>query len=185
MLRKGVQMRVRLFAIVAALLLLATALPFTATAAAPNIGRISGTSYVDGNGNETLPLCGFAERPYTIGFNYSGSGDQLGGTGSGELTVFVAGSFLFFNGPIEIGGQPAFILGSATVMCPLSGYAILSGLYSIVVGGSVIPTGFVSQALEPGDNVCGSIFGTMSDGVHRNQGRLSLTLTAAGDSCIV
>ena len=178
-------MRVRLFAVVTALLLLVVALPFTATAAAPNVGRVSSSSYVDLAGSETLPLCGSPQQTpanFTIGVNYSGTGDLLGGTGSGTLNVTTFGTFMNFNGEIEIGGQPATIVGGASMMCFTSGYAILMFGGFNVFGGGISSFGIGTQALEPGDIVCGDLVGTMSDGVHPNQGRLSLTFS--GQECL-
>lgn len=137
------------------------AFPFTASAAVPNIGRISATSYVDLAGSESFPLCGqygFAN----VGVSYSGVGPDLRGAGSGALELSISGPITTFIGTVSIKGESASVEGLAAMICTTEGSAILYGDASINVDG---------------DFLCDSLSGSLNDGVHRNQGRLSLTMS--------
>lgn len=139
-------------------------LPFTASAAAPNIGRISATSYVDLAGSESFPLCGqygFAN----VGVSYSGFGPDLGGAGSGALELSISGPITTFIGTVSINGDSASVEGLAAMICTTEGSAILYGDASVNVDGEFL---------------CGNLSGSLTDGVHRNQGRLSLLLSGFG-----
>ena len=154
-------LRLRLIVCLVALLTALAALPFSASAATPNIGRMTATSYVDLAGNETFPLCGqygFAN----VGVTYSGVGPDLGGSGSGGLELSISGPIMTYVGTVSINGTPAAIEGVAVLICTTDGSAILSGDASVNVDG---------------DLLCGSLTGSLQDGVHRNQGRLSLTMS--------
>src|SRR5690349_4285636 len=115
----GEDVRRRLFGMLAVLGVLLAVVPFAATAAAPDTGRISSTSYTDMAGYETNSLCGLsgdvgalapaASIETTVSF--SGTGANLGGSGTGTLTIYLYGDGMDFNGQLEINGETYSIYG--------------------------------------------------------------------------
>ena len=180
-------MRMRLLAIVSALLVMAVALPLTASAAAPNTARLSATSYTDTAGSETNPLCdpeALTESIINAVVSYSGVGPELGGTGTGDLVITILGETFTVTGELTIDGQPAFISGEGELACFTSGYAMVSGVFT-ASGEEIVTPPVGTLALEPGEVVCGDMFGYIMDGVHQNQGRVSLTLSGSTEGCEV
>ena len=168
-------MRRRLLGVVAVIALLLVVFPIAATAQTSNTARITSTSYLDGAGSETDPLC---EQTSTITttVNYSGLGPELGGSGTGELTIDVeAGSVAIF-GTIDIDGSPATIEAFGGVTCLLGSFGFVQGEIT-VFGGEIVNGEVGALALEEGEVVVGTFSGTLTDGVHPRQGRLFLMLS--------
>jgi|GEM_PF-7077675 len=162
----------RLIGLISALALLLVVFPLTTAAATPNIARISSTTYLDTSGSENESLCETAFSTINIGASYSGVGEALGGSGAGELEIFVTYGSFVVRGEVQVNGEPVTIVGGGTLNCFLPGYAMVQGDFAIT-GGSFEP-GAVA-ALEPGEQVVGMFTGSITDGVHPRQGRVSLT----------
>lgn len=145
--------------------------PFAASAGAPSVARISATSYLDAAGTEYDSICEQDNNDpgsLTASVNYSGIGSELPGSGTGELAFSLFFEFLSFDGPIDVNGLAIQVYGAAEMICFGSGYALLVGEFQ---------TFPVEEESLPSGLSCGSLAGYIMDGAHRNQGRLSLTLT--------
>lgn len=174
-------MRMRLLAIVSAMLVAIVAFPFAATAQSSNVARISATSYLDSSSG--INLCN-TEIEIEAVVLYNGNGPVLGGTGTGDVRIIANTSYFEINGTLEVGGETVSIYGGGVVFCLLPGLAMVYGDFFIYADEQMMP---VAQPLQVGDDdtVCGGMVGTLQDGTHPRQGRVSLTLTgAATDECI-
>jgi len=173
-------MRLRLLAIVSALLVAIVAFPFVATAQTTNIARISSTTYYDMTGSG-VNLCS-EEAIIEAIVSYSGIGAELGGNGTGELEIYASSDFFEFGGYLEVGGETVYVEGGGSLFCVLPGMAIVSGEF-IMYGDEPIESAPTALQIEEGEVVCGSLTGSIQDGAHPRQGRVSLTLTGSTE-CI-
>jgi len=173
-------MRRRGLSLLIAIVTLLVAFPLSATAAAPDIARISTTSYFDTAGNENVGICD-ADMAVSARVSYSGVGKVLGGKGTGELSVTTYYDSIAFWGPITINGKAYYVEGGGQLYCVGGSSAIIVGTYALYSG--VLVLNGVQAEVDLEDGTCGSLAGSIIDGVHRNQGSLSLTLSGVGNFC--
>lgn len=164
----------RLFGVLVVVALMLTAVPLVATAATPNIARVSAVTYRDMAGSETDSLCAVPTVPptgpsITTTIGYSGTGAELGGNGTGQMSITLNGSTFDLSGQATVNGKTLTITGTGSLQCIMSGYALVTGAFN-----ASATSGSVTAAAPAG--VSGSLLGYISDGVHPSQGRVSLTL---------
>jgi len=156
----------RIMSMLVAVAIMLLAVPLVATAATPDIARISATSYKDLSRSRTAAaLCARddAGTPSILTtVRYSGTGEDLGGNGTGVLNFAISGSTFEMSGEVVVNRELKTITGSGTLSCLFGGLAVVSGQ-------------FVAEG-ESG-TVYGNLMGSITDGAHPSQGSVSLTLT--------
>ena len=121
----GVVVRKRLVFALAVLVMTLVAVPFGASAAAPNIAQVSATTWQDTlhRGVQRALLVGSGRRAGSglrwskTTVKFSGTGSELGGNGTGTLELSFDGTYFSMYGTIVVNGVEKTVEGYGEMYC--------------------------------------------------------------------